>query len=89
MELRTRKNLPSYFNPAPLSYTKLPTYIDIYNNYIFIKIKNSKYSKNETIKRLIDIWKSVSIPAYTEYYIFKKVSKYINIVVNLLKSTKS
>ena len=86
MDLRIRKNLPSFFNPLLLSYTKLPTYIEIYNSYIFIKIKNSKKSKNETIKRLMDIWKEASIPSYNEYYIFKKLTKYINIVDNLLKS---
>ena len=45
MNLRNIQKLPSCFNLSLLSYSKLPTYIDIYNTYKCIKIKNPRNSK--------------------------------------------
>ena len=87
MDLRSRRDFPSYFNRSQLSYTKLPTYIDIYNNYMFVKIKDSKYAKKETVQRLLDIWNAASLPSFSQYYIFKKISVYIIVVDNLFKSS--
>ena len=48
-----------------MTYTKLPTYIDVYKHYIFIKTNYSKSAKNETIQRILDIWKNASLPTYS------------------------
>ena len=49
MNLRIRRSIPTFFNMQRMSYTKLPTYIEVYNHYIFIKTNDSKSAKNETI----------------------------------------
>ena len=52
-----------------MSYTKLPTYIEVYNHNIFIKTNDSKSAKNETIQRLLDIWTNACLPTQLTHYI--------------------
>ena len=37
MDLRPRSHIHHYFLPTTLSYRKLPTYVDTYKHYIWLK----------------------------------------------------
>ena len=92
MNLRERKKHPSFFIPTHMSYTRLPTFIDVYNNILFVKTSNKKNEKNtaidNTTKRIVDIWYNASLPVKSVNTIKTKITNYIKVVDNLLKSSK-
>ena len=37
MDLRSRSHIHQYLPPTALSYSKLPTYVDVYKHYLLLK----------------------------------------------------
>ena len=86
MSIRLRSHINVYFTPTNMSYRKLPTYLDIYKHYLFLKPCSDASSKKKTVLKLIDIWNRASLPIFTKAYITAKLAKYIEEVKKLKKS---
>ena len=61
MKLRTNSIFKKTYGVSNMPIGKLPTYIDVGRQYLFID-KSLNISKNETLNKLIDIWFRSSIP---------------------------
>ena len=86
MSLRLRSHINVYFTPTTMSYRKLPTYLDIYKHYLFLKPCYGALSKKKTVLKLIDIWNRASLPIFSKANISAKLAKYIQDVKKLKKS---
>ena len=61
MKLRTNSIFKKTYGVSNMPIGKLPTYIDVGRQYLFID-KYLNISKNETLNKLIGIWFRSSIP---------------------------
>ena len=85
MKLRNNSIFKKTYGVANMPIGKLPTYIDVGRQYLFID-KSLNISKNETLNKLIDIWFRSSIPIIHINTIKKKFDNYI-LKLNLLRKS--
>ena len=51
MDLRPRSQIHHYFPPTTLSYRKLPSYVDAYKHYLWLKLCSEASAKIRTIEK--------------------------------------
>ena len=85
MKLRTKSKFKIAYGLANMPIGKLPTYIDVGRQYLYID-KSKNISKNETLNKLIDIWFRSSIPIIHITTIQKKFDNYM-LKLNLLRKS--
>ena len=78
--------LTYYFTPRTLDYNNLPTYLDIYKYFLFIKTTNINDSKIITLEKILDIWYRASLPTFDRNYVLQKLTHYMNVVDKLIKN---
>ena len=86
MNLRYVTSLDNYFRPTPMTYRKLPTYLDIYKHVLSLKPCSDASAKSETVNRILDIWYRASLPTFNKSYVTTKLSTYLKKVLLLKKS---
>ena len=88
MSSRSRSTFSDYFKPTLLTYKRLPTFVDAYLHYSFIKcgILLHKDAVMQTADRICDVWFRSSLPTFDLPYIRTKLIKYIDNTNKLKKN---
>ena len=85
MKLRYNSNFKLAYGVCKMPSSKLPTYIDIGRNYLYINTSKLN-STNETLNKLSDIWFRSSIPIIHIRTIKAKFDKYM-LILNILRKS--
>ena len=78
MDLRPRSHIHHYFPPTALSCHKLPTYVDAYKHYLWLKPCSDASAKKLTTEKII------FSPSHTQ-----NIERHIRIVSQTLKNIVS
>ena len=72
MPKHSKRRRTEYFTPQSMSFKLLPTFVDVYRNFVFVFVANYAIAKKETFDWLIEIWKQSSLPTSAENSALKK-----------------